>query len=826
MSTFQDETGARVHGWAWLVMLVGGLVTLGVAWGALGWPTAVTATDIRQDRLDTALPAPQNEQTITQTFVPRHDGLTELKLILVKYELDDGSDPDGALTLTLRDAQGQEVATQTWRMRQVRHNQELFLRFPPEPHSAGQAYRLTLSGTADNWGSVWGYRLNVLDTALFQTSTHATEGRILTFTTQYQLLLPVALRQLGRDMVRYGGLITLALLLIFSPTAWLVLHPRLASWEVNSRWGLALALGVSVWALLWLWPGLLGWRWAWWSLWPIVLGGWGVALWLGYRAGTRPWGRARTDWLLPLLLLFSFALRFVAIRDLTFLPWVDASRHALITAVMRHTGQTIWDYTPFLEGISRPIYHYGFHALPASLQLLTHDAWPLETTLLVMMQLLGTLLPLAIYSSGWWLTRRRGVALLAAFLVAIPFYFPAYYLSWGRLTQLSGVLILPLLLGGSYALHTAVIQTRRDVAHWAGLIGLLSAGLFLVHFRVFVFYLPLALLVGASLLVRRRWGGLVALAGGGLLTAVLVLPRLWQLGTQANLNTAVPAEVSSYYHFPINYITIGWEQYYWYATASLLILLLLATLWRWLPVRQLAVPLLLLAWLGLTLMLAPGDIFPWRGILPAVNLNSLYIIFFVPQSLLLATAVVKLWPVLARLHWIVQLLLYAASGIVLMLLLLFGVRQQISIVNEETRLAWPQDQAGIAWVGENIPPEAKIAVNSWLWLPTTWASSDGGGWLLPLTQRATTTPPVDYAFAGDWVRAVMAFNEEAREIEGWHTAVATDFLRQQGITHIYVGQKGGFLDPAELSANPDLTLLYQRDGVFVFALATTERTAR
>ncbi len=818
MSAFHDyaqETRQQVHRWAWLIMLVGGVLALGVAF-LVGWPTAVTAIDMRQDRLDTALPAPQNEQAITQTFVPRHNGLTEIKLILVKYELDDGSEPNGALTLTLRDEQARVVATQTWRMRQVRHNQELFLRFPPEPASAGQAYALTLHGTADNWGSVWGYRLNVLDTAVLTTSTHATAAHILNFTTRYQLLPLDALNQLGRDALRYGGLMLLSLLLIFSPSAWLVVHPRLAAWEVNSRWGLALAVGLSAWALLWLWPGLLGWRWAWWLLWPLLLGGWGVAIGMAGRYGTRPWGRG-VDWLLPVLLLFSLALRLIAIRDLTFLPWVDASRHALITAVMRHSGQTIWDYVPFLE-VSRPIYHYGFHALPASLQIMTADFWPLETTLLVMMQLLGALVPLAVYSGGWLLTRRRGVALMAALWVAVPFYFPAYYVSWGRLTQLTGVLILPLLLAVSYALGQAEERRRSEWGAWAGLLAVLGAGLFLVHFRVFVFYLTLALLVGGGLLVRRQGGAVAALLGGGMLTAVLVSPRLWQLATQANLNTAVPAEVSSYYQFPFNYVTIGWEQYYWYATAVLLGLLLLAALRRYIPVRQLVVPLLLAAWLGLTLLLAPGDIFPWRGVLPAVNLNSLYIIFFVPQSLFLATAVLVLWPVLGRVNWVAQVLLYAAGGALLVALLLFGVRQQINILNEATRLTWPQDQAGIAWVRENVPPEAKIAVNSWLWLPNAWASSDGGGWLLPLTQRATTTPPVDYTFEAELVWAVIAFNEEAQAIEGWHTAVATDFLREQGVTHVFVGQKGGFLDPAELSQNDDLTLLYQQDGVFVFVL--------
>src|SRR5690606_24701750 len=41
----------------------------------------ITADDISQGRLDTALPAPQSDLIIEQTFAPQHNGLNEVELI-------------------------------------------------------------------------------------------------------------------------------------------------------------------------------------------------------------------------------------------------------------------------------------------------------------------------------------------------------------------------------------------------------------------------------------------------------------------------------------------------------------------------------------------------------------------------------------------------------------------------------------------------------------------------------------------------------------------------------------------------------------------------
>jgi hypothetical protein len=155
-------------------------------------------------------------------------------------------------------------------------------------------------------------------------------------------------------------------------------------------------------------------------------------------------------------------------------------------------------------------------------------------------------------------------------------------------------------------------------------------------------------------------------------------------------------------------------------------------------------------------------------------------------------------------HWLLPTAGYIATGAALIAAALFGWEQQLTILNQETILALPADRAGLDWLAENTPPEAKVAVNSWLWLGSTWAGQDGGAWITPLTGRASTTPPADYIYDRSLALEVDAFNKEAMSWENWADPSAAAWLREQGVTHIFVGARGGFFEPAELALNPGL----------------------
>jgi hypothetical protein len=196
----------------------------------------------------------------------------------------------------------------------------------------------------------------------------------------------------------------------------------------------------------------------------------------------------------------------------------------------------------------------------------------------------------------------------------------------------------------------------------------------------------------------------------------------------------------------------------------------------------------------------------------------MYITLFVPLALLLSLTALQIQRWGRRRHLIIQTVGATAVVLFLAAAALFGVRQQIAILNPSTIFAFAGDQAGIAWLDENLPDDALIAVNSWLWLGNTWSASDGGIWITPLTGRQTMTPPADYIYEREFALQIRAFNEAAWAVENWERVDAAVWLREQGVTHIYVGAKGGYFDPAALSRNPGLALLYQHDGVFIFAV--------
>lgn len=791
--------GARLHRarWRLVTFLVGAILALAVA-AARAWPPPVTAVDVEQSRLDVALPPLPAGEPFVQTFRPAHDGLMEVELILAQLAANAGGD----ITLRLEDEAGAVVAARTWPASSLQHNQLLSLRFPPQPASAGRLYALALSSGGAPALSFWGYSLDVY--ADGELTAPGASARELRFVTRYQLLPAAAMRTVVGDLAENAGLLLLTLALALMPGALLlsITRPHALAGDRAAWWGVALTLGIAVWPLLWYWLTLAGGRWQPWSLALLLGAGWALVAWRAryniarLRPARASWTRHLSYLSLLLLLLGGLAVRLLAVRDQAFPLWVDPIRHGLITQVMVEQRQMLRDYAPFLPVTHFP-YHAGFHTLPAGLSLL--GVGDLPRLLLVLGQVLNALAPLTIYAAAWLVTRRRLAALLAAFLVAFPFYFPGYYASWGRLTQLTGVLVLPVLL----ALTWLVAEGRRSRDLW-WLVGLLSAGLVFIHFRVFLIFLPF---VPLAWLVARKGRGLVPLASATVLALLLTGPRLWELSTA--FGGAFSGADAGYNEFPVAYVTAGWERAFLVAGGAALLLAIVPALGgrRWARFT-----LTLAAWSGLLLLAVSSVPSIWL-----INLNSVYITMFVPLALILGAAGAA-----AEARWrqwrITGVTGSALLGALLAAMLLGGARQQIQIVNPATQLARPADLAGLRWVDEHLPPDALIAVNAWHWLGGAWAGSDGGGWLLPVTGRQTTTPPADYVYSADLVRQVAAFNQAAQAVADWSDPAAARWLAAEGVTHIFIGARGGFFDPAALGRNPGLSAVYARDGVFVFAV--------
>ncbi len=782
----------------------------------------LVAEDIAQGRLDTALPAPQSDLTIEQTFVPRRDGLNEVELILVRYGGTSAAlEGDDTFTVELRDGAGALIAAETQPTAGLSHNQVYTLAFPPQPRSAGRLYTLRLLGSEANHISAWGYSLDVYSagalsilTGPLRPEATASDARDLRFVTRYALTAGETLDAAVAPLHQIGlGLA--ALLMLPLPGILLMLWLRPRGWDAAAWLGVALSLGIAAWPLLWYWVSLAGGRWSGGLLWAAVGLGWLAAAFVAVRRwASRERGAATVDrrraatlvyLLLIVLLLLAIAARFVAIRGLAFPPWVDSSRHALITAVMVENGRTPTGYEPLLP-VDRFPYHFGFHTLSAGLVMMTGE--PLPGLLLYLMQLLGGLLPLTVYAAGWMVTRRRVVGLLAAFLVALPFFFPGYYATWGRMTQLTAMMVMPVLIGLTW-------RVGRGWPRVWPLIGVLAGGLFLIHFRVFLFYLPFAAVAAVAHWISfRRVSGPLKAAALGLL---LILPRAIELSAATNPIQTFRQSQTGYNDFPTGYITTGWERVYLVVAAVAIGYLLIEFARRR---RWTTFPLLLVVWVGALFVLLAGE----RLGLPEtliVNLNSMYITLFLPLALLPAIAADRLWRLIDRQARSIppaRLALAVLAGVMLGLPALFGWRQQVNILNRQTILALADDLPALTWMKEELPQDARVAVNAWRWSGVTWAGGDGGAWIVPLTGLETTTPPVDHIYNRELFAAVRAFNEAASTVEDWSDPAAADWLTVQGVSHVFVGTRGGYFDPAELGRNPALEMIYSHEGTFVFAL--------
>lgn len=638
---------------------------------------------------------------------------------------------------------------------------------------------------------------------------------------------PAGLELLG-DVLTAGvllfapGALMLLLLELWVPHSALFKHHLAGSvvWAAT-----ALALTLSLLPLLWIGATLCGLAWSPTSMSIALLAITVAGLALAGRRNLRGrvWprpslaglGRRLPGLTLVAILLASCALRFVAVRDLAYPAWVDSPHHDLIVRLLTYSGQVPDRYDPFLP-VTPFTYHFGFHAVAAVFVWLT--GLPSSDAILVLGQVLNGLTPLAAYALARLTTRRVWVAVAAAAIVGLVSMFPGYYVSWGRYTQLTGLIILGPLLGVLAATaapeHAGEGHERRADVGALIVIGVLSAGLVYAHYRVMAFAVTFAL---AALIVYRRlaWR---TWAPAALLGIVLAGPWLWRLAlVWVAPRVANPAEYlapAGYNDFPWQYFS-SWLERGWWALAAVGALtglirrdraLWLMALWTALTVGVLNIP-------------GAGS---W-----VVNNNSWAISAFLPGSIAAGYALVQgaglgvwLWrrpantPAWRRpigVIWGATLASLIAIGIGL------GVAAQARILNPRTVLALPADRQALAWMRENLPRDAVVVVNSWYWQSEIWSASDGGIWIWPETGLRTTTPPADYAFDPVWAQQINDWNARWAALTDLGSAEARAMLSEAGATHLYLGAVTGRMTPEMLDIAPDLyQLQYERDGVRVY----------
>ncbi len=783
--------------------------TLLAAWLA-GWPRPVERLDVRQHRLDVTAPVPDGRVTLEQRFVARHDGLAAVELLLAVRSGAGAAEP-ASLTLRLLDRAGSELEARSWEAGALAHNVPLRMAFPPLADSAGQAYRLRVEGSPGNQATVWAFSVDAYPQGGLWVNGELGAGD-LRFQTSYRYSLPAALRDLGRALGENGDLALLMAILALVPgLALLALTLGRASGQAllgdpAVLVGIALAGSFSCLALGWLWWSLLGGR----MSGPVLWGAVGVttALLMAYwfRARPRPFGRFQFSWetaLLVAVLVVGLAVRLAAVRDLVLPAWVDSPQHYLISRMMGETGRVPSGYRPWMP-VDSFWYHFGYHALTASLHQMS--GLPIERLMLVGGQILNGLAPLSVYAGATLLTGRRPAGLLAAFLVALPSLFPAYYVAWGRYTQLCGLLALPPLLGLLYRSFGRA-GTGLGVSPWrAGLWnGLVLGGLFLVHARVWVYGVVWLVVVALS----TRWSPRAFLGVAGLAVACAA-PWWWRVGRSVLLPLAGRigggAGAGSYNDIPWGYLTFGWERV-WLALGALGLL--------WAVARRQRSVVTLGGWVAAVFVIlnleAVGVPTLWL-----VNNNTWLISLFVPVSMAAGWALDD-WRRLLAARPLGRMIGVVGMTAGLVCSGLYGAQQGAHLLTEQTVLAGEDDLALIRRAPQELLPDALVAVNAWPWMGTSaWAGSDGGYWLMPLTGVQTTMPPIGYNMESQHRDIVNEFNQRLAQVEDWGAAETLALLQGRGVTHIFVGERGGTLRPERLLGDPRFQLLDREGAAWLF----------
>jgi hypothetical protein len=544
-----------------------------------------------------------------------------------------------------------------------------------------------------------------------------------------------------------------------------------------------------------------------------------------------------------LVLLVTFLLRFANIAGLALPLWVDSVHHALLVRVAVETGFVPLDLRPYLPIAELP-YHWGYHVLVAASVLLGNA--PIPQAMLWAGQALNALHALTAAALALALWRSPLAALLAAVAVGLVSLMPAYYVTWGRYTQLTGLLVLPPLV-------VAWLQALRRPS-WRALLlaALLGAGLALVHYRVLVFGAPLLALLwagrpqtaGAEVHQGGQWlavGGRERSEHGGLRSAVAsaasrlrsVIGGLWPmiaLGLLATLLTApwllllarrvllpaVEAPGGLVGGEGPNTLSAG---LLWVGQNALLFALAglgaLGALWR-----RHSMGLALLGWLAAMVLMANPQVVRLPPVWLLTN-DALAIMLFLPAGLLIGALALPLeaWGRFLRpprRAWycaslVVATLAWGAWGA-------WGLR---SVVNPRTVLADAADVRAIAWAAANTPPDARFFVSSVGWLPGVARGGDAGSWLLPLVGRWTTVAPPIFVYGPpDYVRDTLALQREVVALPTSEPRALLAWLRARSIGYVYVGAHNSPLAADALRAEPGFEQLYSEGGATIFRVAS------
>lgn len=508
------------------------------------------------------------------------------------------------------------------------------------------------------------------------------------------------------------------------------------------------------------------------------------------------------------IFLFSFFLRMAMVRDLTVPPWVDSVHHGLITRRIVQTGGLPDHYLPHIP-LDVRYYHPGYHIILAAYHWLSGLSIP--QAMLWLGQALNALSVFAVYALTTALVKDKTTAIFASLITGIFSVMPAYYTTWGRYTQLTGLLILPTTL-----ILFQKISTEKKRIPWLLTAAFSLGGLILVHYRAAFFTGCLLLAIWISdLYIHKHYSwkrlrpSILSYALTGLFGFLLVAP--WLLPTLSHFFLPIAQRWGTNNQ---GIQPIHWRYFTEACGIPVLILAGFGLIAGILQRRRFSIILLL--WCCSLFLAANPSYFHLPFPTSFINQTSVEIILFIPISICAGfwlsesfSWINSQYQPKSHLFWKVILLIIGVEITVL------GAQNLLPILNPVTVLFRDGDQAAIDWIQENIDENETVVINPTGWGYGLYRGQDGGYWISPITDRQTMPPNVLYGFSKDktlmvnhFVERILLIGDKPEEI--WM------LLDEYGYQTIFIGTQGGVLSPQALVESSLFKVLYQKGITWVF----------
>lgn len=508
-------------------------------------------------------------------------------------------------------------------------------------------------------------------------------------------------------------------------------------------------------------------------------------------------------------------------RDLPYPAWSDSLHHTLLTQLTAVQGRLPVSLEPYFP-ISMDQYHLGLYAFSASVQWLAQV--PAHTALLWTAQIFNGLCGIGVYFVLIRNNKPFG-ALFALLVVGLLARQPAFYVNWGRFTQISSQVIMLIAWGvlmDALQAFKSLEHHGSTEAYWLAITAaLLSAGVFLLHFRVVVFYLILAFIgFFAVFLDSREWKVRLRLIIAGVLTAaiffVLIVPVLFpalEVYISTRIGEPQPVVLSDSGGSSEDYYEFGWE------TIPVLVaqpwLLYLAGVSTILGIGRKREKLIywMVAWCVLLILLGNAYFLKIR-LLNFTNLGAVLIMLYLPLGIIIGVGA-------DILGLFSQRLFACREHSLALLLLLFGfVGSSVRVIEVEPYRYFitPADVEAMGWINANTPSEARFAINTYFWLPQSPHGTDAGYWIPYFTERKTTAGCMLNPLASDEYQSeIKAMSQAVEDLEEPDQGTRT--LDLFDIDYVYIGARGDFagvgLDAQRLVDSGGFKLVYQNSSVAI-----------